>query len=324
MNRLKTRVLFSDTRGLAPFVGFVLLAALTLAAPAARAAELTPAQKLEMKQLYERATRAYDVGKYNEAIEEYQKAYEIGGDPPMLYNIAQAYRLNDQPGEALRFYRRYLQRAPGARNREDVERKIADLEKQVEERRKAAAAATPPPVVAPPIVPVAPAPAVTPSPAPAGPPPPSASPPETTPATQTPAAPAAPSSDEGAGRALKIVGWSLIGGGVLCGIGVAITGILGHNESQNVMNMSNQAGGVVFNPDLEHNGKVDNHLMLGFGIAGGALAVTGAILVIVGSSSSSGEAPPAPEATPPPPPPSAMLTPWLGNGLVGAGAGFRF
>jgi tetratricopeptide (TPR) repeat protein len=317
MNRLKTRVLFSDRRGLAPFVGFVLLAALALAAPAARAAELTPAQKLEMKQLYERATRAYDVGKYNEAIEEYQKAYEIGGDPPMLYNIAQAYRLNDQPNEALRFYRRYLQRAPGARNREDVERKIADLEKQVEDRRKAAAAATPPPVAAPPVVPVAPAPAVTPAPAPVGPPP-AASPPPTTPGTETPAAPA----EEGAGRALKIVGWSLIGGGVLCGIGVAVTGILGHNESQTVMNMSNQ-GGVTFNPDLEHNGKVYNNLMLGFGIAGGALAVTGAILAIVGSSSSSSEAPPT-EGTPPPTPPAAMVTPWLGNGLVGAGAGFRF
>src|SRR5258708_4232809 len=142
MNRLKTS---SQTRDLtrlvinfARIVFFVLLA--VVAGPAARAAELTPQQKLEMKQLYERATRAYDVGKYNEAIEEYQKAYEIGGDPPMLYNIAQAYRLNDQPNEALRFYRRYLQRAPNARNREDVDRKIADLETVVDERKKAAAA----------------------------------------------------------------------------------------------------------------------------------------------------------------------------------------
>ena len=84
---------------------------------AARAMQLSPQQKLEMKSHYEKATRAYDVGKYQEAIEEYQKAYEIGGDPPMLYNIAQAYRLNDQPGEAVRFYRRYLQRSPNARNR---------------------------------------------------------------------------------------------------------------------------------------------------------------------------------------------------------------
>src|SRR5579862_1612047 len=146
MNRLITRVRISR---LAPLL--VLLGALVgPGTRSARAAELTPQQKQDMKQLYERATRAYDVGKYNEAIEEYQKAYEIGGDPPMLYNIAQAYRLNDQPTEALRFYRRYLQRAPNARNREDVERKIAELEKSVEDKRKAAAAAAPPPAPVPP------------------------------------------------------------------------------------------------------------------------------------------------------------------------------
>ena len=55
----------------------------------------------------------------------------------MLYNIAQAYRLADQPAEAVRYYRRFLQRMPNARNRDDVERKIADQEKIAEERRKA-------------------------------------------------------------------------------------------------------------------------------------------------------------------------------------------
>ena len=64
-----------------------------------------------MKQHYERATRAYDIQKYQEAVEEYQRAYEIGGDPAMLFNIAQAYRLNDQFSEAMRFYKRYLQRS---------------------------------------------------------------------------------------------------------------------------------------------------------------------------------------------------------------------
>ena len=97
---------------------------------------MTQAQKDEVKLHYQRATRAYDLQKYLEAIDEYQKAYEISGDPPMLYNIAQAYRLADQPAEAVRYYRRFLQRMPNARNREDVERKIADQEKLAEQRRK--------------------------------------------------------------------------------------------------------------------------------------------------------------------------------------------
>ena len=169
---------------------FVLLVA--LAPGAAHALQLSPLQKAEMKSHYEKATRAYDLGKYQEAVDEYQKAYEIGGDPPMLYNIGQAYRLNDQPAEAIRFYRRYLQRSPNARNREDVERKITELEKLIDERRKAAAAVTPPPVTddAPATVTVAPPPVPPPPPLIVVPPP----PPPPSPARQ-------------------VVGWSMIGAG---------------------------------------------------------------------------------------------------------------
>ena len=114
----------------------LLVALLVVALPAPARAQMTQAQKDEVKLHYQRATRAYDLQKYLEAIDEYQKAYEISGDPPMLYNIAQAYRLADQPAEAVRYYRRFLQRMPNARNREDVERKIADQEKLAEQRRK--------------------------------------------------------------------------------------------------------------------------------------------------------------------------------------------
>ena len=275
-----------------------------------------------MKQLYERATRAYDVGKYNEAIEEYQKAYEIGGDPPMLYNIAQAYRLNDQPNEALRFYRRYLQRAPSARNREDVERKIADLERTVEERRKAGAVATPPPLTAPPLgAPALPA-AVAPAPVPAPPPAGLVGPP----APQSGAVPLGPvpapvSGDEGPSQARTIFSWSLVGAGVLCGAGAVVAGVIARGKGNDVTSMS--AMGATFDPNVEHAGKVANALTIGFGVAAGALAATGVILLVTGGSSATET--PAPGSTPPSAtPPAAMLTPWIGSGLVGAGAGLRF
>jgi hypothetical protein len=98
---------------------------------------LTPEQKAEMRAHYERATRAYDIQKYDEAIDEYQKAYEVSGDPPMLYNIAQAFRLSDRPAEAIRYYRRYLQRAPDTRVRDDVERKIANLQALIDAQKDA-------------------------------------------------------------------------------------------------------------------------------------------------------------------------------------------
>lgn len=316
MDSLTTRVCSRDWRStlLATTLGALAVLAVSLAAGgAARAAELTPQQKAEMKSLYERATRAYDVGKYAEAIEEYQKAYEIGGDPPMLYNIAQSYRLNDQPGEAVRFYRRYLQRAPQARNREDVERKIAELERSIEERRKAQAAVTPPP---PPPVPTPstttpstgpvvgpPSPVVTPPPAP-----------ETGNGTVGELTQTAQPPEEHISSTRKIVGWSVIGAGVLAGGFAGVFGMIAKGKADDVTKASMNMG--VFNPDDQTDGKNASRMAVGLGIAGGAAVVTGVIILLTGESSSDGAAE-APVST-------ARVTPWLSPGVVGAGADFRF
>src|SRR4051812_28703527 len=91
-------------------VSVVLFLSLLLA-PAAHAQ--SDAQKTQAKDHYEKARRYYDVGKYKEAIDEYQQVYLAIDDPNMLYNIAQAYRLWDKPEEAVRFYRNFLRRASG-------------------------------------------------------------------------------------------------------------------------------------------------------------------------------------------------------------------
>jgi hypothetical protein len=234
----------------------------------------------------------------------------------MLYNIAQAYRLNDQPGEALRFYRRYLQRAPNARNREDVERKIAELEKSVEDKRKAAAAVAPPPVTAP--APVAPAPAPTPPVAVS--PPPAPTPPANeasgaTPATQgtPPPAPEEPSV------ARKVVSWVLVGVGAGALVGGGIAGIIAKQKSDSVSNMSKSDPSVEFDPTVEHSGMVANDWFIGLGIAGVACAATGVVLLLTGGSSAEGAPAAAPPATA-----RATFAPWLGAGIVGAGADLRF
>ena len=98
--------------------------------------QLSEAQKQKTKEHYEKATRLYNVGKYQEAIGEYEAAYLVSADPVMLFNIAQCHRLNNQPDEAARFYKNYLRNAPGAPNRDDVERKIVEMERLSEERRR--------------------------------------------------------------------------------------------------------------------------------------------------------------------------------------------
>jgi tetratricopeptide (TPR) repeat protein len=275
-----------------------LLAAVALAAsPRMAHAQMTQAQKDEVKLHYQRATRAYDLQKYQEAIDEYQKAYEISGDPPMLYNIAQAYRLADQPAEAVRYYRRFLQRMPSARNREDVERKIADQEKLAEQRKKVepVTPVTPPaqpPTKPPPIVEVKPPPPVTPPP-PITPPPP---PPETS-------------------HARTVVGWSMIGAGAIVG-GVAVyEGYRAHQKGDQLTRDS--MAGKVFDPSIETAGKNANIAAIALGIGGGAVAIAGAIVLITGGSSDTTEKPATPVAR-------LLLTPWLSSGLVGGGARLQF
>jgi hypothetical protein len=100
------------------------------------------------KEHYKRGLTLYELGKYDDAVTEFEQAYEIKDDPILLYNIAQALRLNKKYSEAVRFYRTYLKRKPGAANRADVEQKVASLEELVEAEKKMATA--PPPDAIPP------------------------------------------------------------------------------------------------------------------------------------------------------------------------------
>src|SRR5262245_11232393 len=279
--------------------GPLILSALLLAAPRPALAQMTQAQKDEVKLHYQRATRAYDLQKYLEAIDEYQKAYEISGDPPMLYNIAQAYRLADQPAEAARYYRRFLQRMPSARNREDVERKIADQERIAEQRKKNEPVAPPPPppppTKPPPIVEVKPPP-----------PPPTTPPPPVTP-------PPPPETS----NVRAVVGWSLLAAGVIAD-GVAAYEGYRAKQKGDQLTKDSMAGNKVFDPSLETDGKNANIAAIALGIGGTALAITGIIVLATGGSS--------PEQTEKPATPVARLTltPWISAGLVGGGARLQF
>jgi tetratricopeptide (TPR) repeat protein len=290
LGRIAPRAVVS---ALAPTILGLLLAG----APRTAQAQMTQAQKDEVKLHYQRATRAYDLQKYQEAIDEYQKAYEISGDPPMLYNIAQAYRLADQPAEAVRYYRRFLQRMPNARNREDVERKIADQEKLAEQRKKAEPVAPPPPTgptKPPPIVEVKPAPPPVVPPPIVTPPPP---PPETS-------------------HARAVVGWSLIGAGLIVD-GVAAYEGYRAKQKGDQLTRDSQAGRT-FDPNLETAGKNANVAAIALGIGGTAVAIAGVIVLITGGSSSAeAEKPATPVAR-------VWLTPWIASGLVGGGARLQF
>jgi tetratricopeptide (TPR) repeat protein len=109
---------------------------------------------------YEEGNKAFSLGEFPRAIDEFRKAYNLKPDPRLLYNIAQAYRLSDDPGKAIFFYRSYLRNFPEAANRRDVEDRIIALETRLEEKKASQPAAPTPGAKGPPSTPEgAPAPA---------------------------------------------------------------------------------------------------------------------------------------------------------------------
>jgi tetratricopeptide (TPR) repeat protein len=274
---------------------------------------LTEAQKKNVKEHYEKANRFYLIGKYPEAITEFEAAYLIGADPVMIYNIAQSYRLNSQPEEAARFYRNYLRSAPEATNRAEVEKKIAEMDKQAADKRQSAAAPAPVETPAPP------APVTTPAPVPGASGPGSGLP--TQPPPWSPGGePAgvvgatAPAADR------PSRGWPLalmIGGGVLVTTSLLL-GAAAANKAKEVEKRASP-GNLPFDADtkkLETDGKVASAAAVVFGLTGLAVGGVGLFWWFRSAPAETSAAGSTASAT--------SVFPLAGPGLYGAGAQVAF
>lgn len=104
------------------------------------------------KELYQKATAHYGVGEYEQAAEAYQESYKLKGDPALLYNAAQSYRLAGRLEKSLTLYRNYTRLYPNEPNIPEVRERIEKVEEQIE-ADKAAAAAPPPASSMPPPMP---------------------------------------------------------------------------------------------------------------------------------------------------------------------------
>jgi tetratricopeptide (TPR) repeat protein len=78
---------------------------------------------------YQKGITQYELGDYQGAIIEFKTAYASSSNPGLLFNIAQSYRLMKDYSQALQFYRTYLRLSPHARNRVDVEKLVAEVER---------------------------------------------------------------------------------------------------------------------------------------------------------------------------------------------------
>jgi tetratricopeptide (TPR) repeat protein len=92
------------------------------------------------KRHFQNGQQLFDVGRWDEAAEEFEKAYAAKNDPTFLYNMAQAYRRKGDAKRALDLYKNYLIKAPESPQRAEVEGRIKALQKQLEEADNAAKA----------------------------------------------------------------------------------------------------------------------------------------------------------------------------------------
>jgi hypothetical protein len=268
----------------------------------------TPEKRAEARARYENGLRKFDVAKFDEAASEFVAAYEIVGDPSILYNIAQSYRLGERHEKALLFYKAYQRHLPPKSPvRAEVEKRITELGEVLKESKRATSA---PPTgtiksehlgseSTRPVRPETSRPLETTRPPETRPPetrppetrppetkPPEAKPPETRPpeVAQVPKKPPEEKKPGGPpSPALKYAGIALLGVAVAgIAVGAGMSGAAAHN-SQNLEDAAKQR--VAFGPHLqnsESNGQLYDTLSYVFYGIGGAAAVAGAVTLYFG------------------------------------------
>lgn len=125
----------------------LLLVAIALPAAAAPPPSPTAAPD-PARDHYERGLAKYNLAEFDAAIVEFKQSYELSKAPRLLFNIAQAYRLKKEYESALYFYNTYLRADPNPPNLADVESKIDEMKRALDEQRRSGA--PPPATTAPP------------------------------------------------------------------------------------------------------------------------------------------------------------------------------
>lgn len=103
-------------------------------------AAASPATDKEARAKFGSAQAAYEVGKFEKALELYGEAYNLKPLPAFLFNMAQCHKQLGNFERALFFYRRFLAQAPAGTDTETVEQLIAAMEQRQAQKEQLALA----------------------------------------------------------------------------------------------------------------------------------------------------------------------------------------
>jgi tetratricopeptide (TPR) repeat protein len=82
------------------------------------------------KRHYERGQKLFNLQKFDEALEQFQKAYDAKPIPDFLFNIGQCHRNLGDYASAIFSFKKFLKLDPEAPNRDQVEKLIEELEQK--------------------------------------------------------------------------------------------------------------------------------------------------------------------------------------------------
>ncbi|NVB78668.1 MAG: hypothetical protein HOV81_09765 [Kofleriaceae bacterium] len=246
------------------------LTAIALIVFSAAAASAQP--KPDAASLEASGNKHFELAEYDAAIADFKEAFRISDEPGYLYNIAQAYRLKKDCREAATFYKTYLRRVPAAPNAAKIRQRISEMEKCAETQ---------------PAAPVVTAPTPTPTPTTTIAPPPTTAQAEPLEQPEEPEMPP-PANNKGW---MKWSGLAAIGVGAI-GVGLGakfmFDGRAANDDLEEQCKFSCTSAEA---KAIEDDGKAANRNAVIFGVAGGAVLVTGVVLVVLSRSGGSHEEP---------------------------------
>lgn len=93
----------------------------------------------EARALFIAGRSAFNEGRYDAALDYFQRSYTLSGKSVLLFNVAQCYDRLRRDDEALTTFEKYLQEVPEAENRAEVESRIGILKAAIANRQQAPA-----------------------------------------------------------------------------------------------------------------------------------------------------------------------------------------
>jgi len=134
-------------------VSAACLIAMSWLAPHSAAAQPGPAtgatqpteDDARARELFRAGEAAFDEGRFDDALDSFERAYGLSRRPALLFNIGVAAQMARKRERALEAYRQYLRLLPDANNRAVVETRIADLEELLARPDSASPAPSAPP-----------------------------------------------------------------------------------------------------------------------------------------------------------------------------------